>query len=375
MADGSERPIAFASRTLLLSERNYAQLEKEVLSLIFGINKFHTYLYGRHFSLVTDHKPLTTILGPNKGIPSMTAARLQRWAVRLSAYSYTIEFRPTQQHSNADGLSQLPLNVVYASDSAPNPSCFNVKQIESLPVTATDLATATHTDPILSQVYASTQKGWPTQVNIELQPFYTRREEVTVEAGCVLWGTRKIIPSKLRQKLLDELHRDHPGITKMKSVSRSYYWWPKLDWDIESLVKACVECQAVKNTPHVAPAHPWLWPTKPWKRVHLNFTGPFQGAMYLVAVDSHSKWPEVFIMSTTTVSKTIEVLCVMFAAYGLPDQIVLDNGPQFISSEFATFLKQNRVKHICSTPYHPSTNGHAEWLIQSLKQSLKATRN
>ena len=98
MADGSERPIAFASRTLLPSERNYAQLEKEALSLIFGINKFHTYLYGRHFTLVTNYKLLTTILGPNKGIPSMTAARLQHWAVRLSAYSYTIEFRPTQQH-------------------------------------------------------------------------------------------------------------------------------------------------------------------------------------------------------------------------------------------------------------------------------------
>ena len=81
--------------------------------------------------------------------------------------------------------------------------------------------------------------------------------------------------------------------------------------------------------------------------------------MILVAVDSHSKWPEVFIMSTTTVSKTIEVLCVMFAAYGLPDQIVSGNGPQFISSEFVTFLKQNGVKHIRSAPYHPSTNGLA----------------
>ena len=97
--------------------------------------------------------------------------------------------------------------------------------------------------------------------------------------------------------------------------------------------------------------------------------------MFLVAVDSHSKWPEVFITSTTTVTETIEALHVMFAAYGLPDQIVSDNGTQFISSEFATFLKQNRVKHICSAPYHPSTNGLAERLVQSLKQSLKATRN
>ena len=77
-SDNSEHPIAFASRTLTASERNYSQLEKEALALIFGVQKFHRYLYGRKFNFITDHKPLTTILGPKKGIPSLAAARLQR---------------------------------------------------------------------------------------------------------------------------------------------------------------------------------------------------------------------------------------------------------------------------------------------------------
>ena len=100
-----KHPNAFASRTLTKSERNYAQLEKEVLALILGVKHFHQYLYARSFTLVTDHRPLTTILSPHKGIPSLAAARLQRWAIILSAYKYDIEFKCTQLHGNADALS------------------------------------------------------------------------------------------------------------------------------------------------------------------------------------------------------------------------------------------------------------------------------
>ena len=92
VTDGNECPIAFASRTLTSSECNYAQVEKEALALIFAVKKFHVYLYGREFTLITDYKPLTTILGPKKGTPPLAAARLQRWAVLLSAYKYQIEF-------------------------------------------------------------------------------------------------------------------------------------------------------------------------------------------------------------------------------------------------------------------------------------------
>jgi len=83
MPDGTEHPIAFASRSLSPSKRNYAQLEKEALSLIFGVKKFHQYLYGRKFTLVTDHKPLTAILGAKKGIPSLAAARLQHFVPQI----------------------------------------------------------------------------------------------------------------------------------------------------------------------------------------------------------------------------------------------------------------------------------------------------
>ena len=106
--DGSEKPISYVSRTLSSAEKNYAQVEKEALALIFGLSKFHQYLYGRSFMLQTDHKSLTTIFGSTQGIPSLAAARLQRWTIKLASYSYRIRFCTTKQHSNADGCQDFP---------------------------------------------------------------------------------------------------------------------------------------------------------------------------------------------------------------------------------------------------------------------------
>ena len=153
--DGSERPVAYPSRTLLSSERNYSQLEKEALSLIFGLRKFHQYLYGRRFTLVTDYQPLTTIFSDKKGVPSLAAAQLQRWALQLSAHNYVIKFRPTKAHANADALA------IGEKENYVEPNLFNICQIESLPLTSGQLKQATRTDLILSKVLMFTKTGWP----------------------------------------------------------------------------------------------------------------------------------------------------------------------------------------------------------------------
>jgi transposase InsO family protein len=369
--DGQEHPIAFASQTLSKAQRNYSQVEKEALSLVFGVKKFHCYLYGRRFRLETDHKPLTAIFGSKKGVPVMAAARLQRWAIQLGAYDYDIKFRPTQAHANADGLSRLPLDENSGEGHYSEPKIFNVEQIESLPVTAAQLRKATSTDTELSKVLKFLKEGWPVQVEEKLKPYHRRKEELTMEVGCLLWGMRAVVPKKLRPKLLNELHRDHPGITRMKEVSRSYMWWPGLNLEIEQIAKSCTACLAVKHTPALSPLRPWTWPSKPWERVHVDFAGPFQGGMLLVLVDAHSKWPEVYPMSNTTTASTIGVLRKIFASHGLPEQLVSDNGPQFTSGDFATFMKGNGIHHIRSAPYHPATNGLAERFVQSVKQALK----
>ena len=323
------------------------------------MKKFHHYLYGQKFTLITDYKPLTTILGPKKGIPSLAAARLQRWALLLSAYEYEIRYKSTRDHCNADGLSRLPLPSVHHPTRRED-SLFNVAQAQALPVTVRDIQKATRQDITLGRVFTYVQQGWPQQVPDALRPFKTRQNELGTENGCLMWGIRVLIPAKLQAKVLKSLHENHPGITRMKAIARSYFWWSGLDKAIEDLAKSCSVCQSLQATPAAAPLHPWVWPDAPWKRIHVDFAGPFQGKMFFILVDAHSKWPEVITMPSTTSQATIEALQSVFSRFGLPDQLASDNGPQFTSVEFALFLKQNGIKHIRSAPYHPSSNGLAE---------------
>ena len=153
IADGTERPIAFASRTLSQAEGKYVQLEKEAPALIFGVRQFHKYLVGRQFTLVTDRRPLLRILGPHVGVPTLAAARLQRWALILSAYDYEIQYKPGVETKEADLLSRLPIPVEVID---PNEQTFNVDYCEALPVTAAEIAKETQRDRILRRVYQDT---------------------------------------------------------------------------------------------------------------------------------------------------------------------------------------------------------------------------
>ena len=197
-----------------------------------------------------------------------------------------------------------------------------------------------------------------------------RRHEVTADQGCVLWGMHVIIPLSLRNRLLQELHEEHPGIVTMKSIARSYIWWPNLDAEIELMVKNCDVCQAVQKAPPSAPLYPWRWPAQVWQRVHMDFAEK-DGNYFLGLIDSHSKWIEVAHMRSTTAQSTIDQMRLWFAAYGLPEEVVSDNGSQFISQDFNNFLKQNGVKQTLVSPYHPSSNGAAERTEQILKQALR----
>ena len=239
----------------------------------------------------------------------------------MSGYDYNICFKPTQNHSNADGLSRLPLHDQEAVGESKTVTIFNLSQIQALPVTCNQVQVAIRRDPILSKIVDYVRRGWPKQVPDNIRPYQSKQEEITIESGCLLWSIRVIIPKRLQDQILQTLHQNHPGVTRMKAIARSYMWWLGIDKDIENLAKSCLPCLENKSQPAAAPLHPWIWPTTPWKRIHIDFAGPFLDKMFLVVVDAHSKCPEVIQMPSTTSFKTIEALRNLFAKVRSPRTI------------------------------------------------------
>jgi hypothetical protein len=342
--DGQYRPVAFASVTLTSAQKNYSQLDKEAFAIIFGLKRFHQFLAGREFTIITDHQPLLNLLNPHCATPLQSTARVKRWKLIMSSYKYKLMYRNTKAHCDSDGMSRVPLNCSW-SPMSDNVECHFFEDEIVTNVTHDMIQRHIKKDPVLSKVLRYTMCGWPSVVDPDLAPFKSRRMEISIEQGCLLWGTRVIVPVSLRKAVLSELHETHPGMSKMKMLARSYVWWPGLDREIENKVSNCSVCQAMRNDPPTAQIHPWTFPSKPWSRVHIDYAGPVGGYMYLVVVDAYSKYPEVVKMTTTTSDATIRELREIFSRHGLCEVLVSDNGPQFVSREFEDFCKANGIVH------------------------------
>ena len=278
--DQQERPIAYASRTLTIAEKNYSQLEKEALATIFAVKKFHNYILGRHFEIESDHRPLSFLFSENKRVPQMASSRIQRWALTLASYSYSIRYKPGRHLGNADALSRLPRPATTSHEYFPEDLTLLINHLSSTSVSTANIKEWTSKDPVLSCVRRFVMSGWPDdKLGDEFRPYTTRKSELSVLDGCLLWASRIIVPPPGRQMVLNELHETHPGVSKMKALARAYVWWPGMDAQITEMVKTCRVCQESRPAPAAAPmgvAFPTL------SRLHLDYAGP----LFLVLVEA-----------------------------------------------------------------------------------------
>ena len=374
---GVERPIAFASRKLNAAERNYSQVEKEALAIMVGLKKFHHFLFGREYHLKTDHKPLLAIFGAGRGIPAHTVSRLNRWALLLAEYTFTLEHVDTNRMV-ADFLSRAPTqNEPPLSDVDRTINALTDEHLNQLPITCEQVAQGINADAVLSQVMDHVVNGWPDEREDapELRQFRQVKEGLHVNRDVLMYGARVVIPKQYRRKILQELHGCHLGMVKMKALSRQHVFWPGLSQDIEGFVRDCDTCQRWGQAGAESQVQPTSWPGEPWSVLNIDLAGPIAGKMILIAADQATKWLEACIIGRPDSASIIQELRRMFATFGLPRTIVADNATYFQSAEMQDFCKKNGIRLAASSPYHPRTNGLAERNVQTVKMALAKQRD
>ena len=300
------------------------------------------------------------------------------YTILFSYYGYSIEWVKGKDNTLCDAFSRLPTPVDKPSkleiDSHTEVHQIRDIAIDSLPVTPCLLRSRLFADPILSKVMTFVQTKWPgkRQLLPDFHPYFEKRGELSVEDNLLLLHNRIIIPSSLREQIQSTLHMGHPGMVATKSLAKFTVWFPNIDNAIEQFIKRCQSCQ--ENRPAVikTPLNNWNQPDFAMERLHIDFTGPYEGLYWFVITDAFSRWPEIIPMKSATSENVIVQIRKLIANYGLCYTIVSDNGSVFTSKEFADFCSANSVKLIHSSPYHSRTNGLVGRTIRSFKEHMRA---
>ena len=231
------QPIAYASKSLTDTETRYANIERELLAIVFTCQWFNTYLLGRPFAVESDHKPLEMI--HQKSLAS-APPRLQRMLRHLQQYNVTIRYRPGKEMLLADALSRCPSQA-----SGEIKLDMRVDYIASSKTWIAKLKEITREDPILGRVYQLTQQGWPHQRRHTprmARAYWDFRDQLSTDEGLLLMGPRIVIPSCLREEYLQRLHQSHLSVTKVQQNAHQHLYWPGLDADIADYTRRCQEC-------------------------------------------------------------------------------------------------------------------------------------
>jgi hypothetical protein len=363
------RPIAYASRSLTDAETRYAQIEKELLAIVFALDKFHQYTFGRHTNIESDHKPLEAILSK-----SLSAAprRLQGMMLRIQGYDITVTYKKGKEMYLADTLSRAYLN----SSENTQGEFEHVNMVRFLSIgdeRLSKLKEETEKDDNLQKLKTVIMRGWPNdkhQVPAELMPYYSFRDEMTVQDGLLFKGERVVVPLSLRSEMKMALHLTHTGIEGCLKRARESLFWPGMTSEIRQYISTCELCQTFQPTQQKETLMSHDVPSRQWEKIGVDLF-QLDGKDYLVTVDYFSNFFELDRLEKTTASAVIRKLSYHFARYGIPCTVVSDNGPQFSSEEFVKFARDYDFEHCTSSPHYPKSNGKAESAVKTAKTLLK----
>ena len=364
------RPIAYASRALTDTESRYAIIEKEMLAIVFALEKWHQFTYGRPVTIHSDHKPLHAI---TKKPLDRAPKRLQSMLIRALAYDIEVCYLEGKKMLLADTLSRA-----FIGDSQPKESEFeSVNAVTYLPMREeriNDIRVKTKEDPVLSTLKMTIQQGWPSKEEVPLRilEFYNQRDELAVTDGLVFRGERLVIPKAMKTSILNELHTGHSGIEGSLRRAREMVYWPGMNNDVREYTQKCETCRELDQSQPKEPLMSHEIPSRPWQKVGADlFT--VHNKNYLVTVDYFSNFWEIDRLYDTESKTVIQKMKAHFARHGIPQQLVTDNGPQFTSSSFRHFSIKYDMEHTTSSPHYPKSNGKAEAAVKSAKRLIKKT--
>ena len=383
-------PVAYASRALTRTERNYAQIEKECLAMVFAAERFEQYILGKeNVKVLTDHKPLQTIF--SKPIHT-SPKRLQRMQLKLQKYSLDVEYKPGPQMHISDTLSRasLPLPQPNTGGAGENFTIFQVQEQELADEIAdirmedylfvTDqrleqIRKETSRDTVLPALMDTIKAGWPSDKNKcppNIREYWPYRDELSTQKGLAYRGMRLIIPTVLRSEMVTRAHRSHLGIQYTLNTAREIMYWPRMHADITETVRRCEICQQTQPQQQKQPLMTHPIPTHPWQCVASDCF-EINSRHFVVLVDIYSDFVEIGQLPDLSSSSLIKVIKPIFATHGAPAVLITDNATNYTGIDFRKFMESWEIQHHTSSPHHHQSNGRAEAAVKLMKGIIKKT--
>ena len=370
------QPIAYASRALLDTETRYAQIEKELLAVVWGLERFHQYTYGRPVLVQSDHKPLEIITRkPLYKAPK----RLQTLLLRLQKYETEVTYHPGKHMYLADTLSRAYLPQIDSTVVEDDHDTASVNMLQSLRVAEPrldEIRIHTKKDESMQQLKEVILKGWPERkadVPNAAAPYFMIRDELSVEDDIICRGERVVIPPTLRKDMMTRIHSSHMGVESCLRRAREILHWPNMNAEVKDFIENCEACRTYETKQSKETLQSHDVPDRPWSKVGTDlFT--CNGYDYLLTVDYYSDFFEVDFLEDTTSKTVIHKLKAHFSRHGIPDELISDNAKQYVSEEFERFSRKWMFKHTTSSPLYPQSNGKAEASVKIAKNLMRKAK-
>ena len=369
------KPVAYASRSLTETEKRYANIEKELLSVVFGLERFNQYVYGKHVHVYSDHKPLTPI---SQRPIHANPARCQRLLLRLQKYDYKLSYKPGKDHVIPDTLSRATIPSL-THDTVLETECeLNVHMIletvKSSPSMREQLKIETAADRCLAKITEYILCGWPENAKScdpYVTPYWSLRDELSIYDGLILYEDKIVIPKVLQKDILNKLHDTHQGRVRCKALARRGVYWRNINADIDNMVDKCEDCLNTRKLPCKVELKSHEVPSRPFEKVGADIVTVY-GKKYHVIIDYFSKWIEVSELSISPTSEQlISHFKSIFSRFGFPDIVFSDRESIYASTSMRKFCEKYDIKKNFSSARYSQSNGQVERAIGHVKNIIK----